>query len=83
MRADFEILEKSRDSEVGLIVNTSIFAIMGDQEETVGDIENWKKFTNSKFNYQVLPGNHFFIHSQADRLTRIINEHTSLSSVSI
>jgi surfactin synthase thioesterase subunit len=74
MRADFEILEKYKHSEIGLIVNTPIFAIMGDKEETVTDIANWRKYTNRKFDYRILPGNHFFIHRQVKPLAKIINE---------
>lgn len=75
MRADFEILEKNKHSEIGLVVNTAIFAIMGDQEETVAEIENWKMYTSNKFEHQVLPGNHFFIHSQVKTLAKIINKY--------
>lgn len=74
MRADFEILEKHKHSEIGLVINTPIFAIMGDQEETATDIENWKIYTDKKFDYQILPGNHFFIHNQAETVIKIINE---------
>lgn len=83
LRADFEILEKHKLSEVGLVINTSIFAIMGDQEETVTDIENWKFYTSGKFDYQVLPGNHFFIYGQVKILAKIINEYGMYSLVNI
>ncbi|WP_299676655.1 alpha/beta fold hydrolase [uncultured Dokdonia sp.] len=74
MRADFEILEKNKNSEIGLVINTSIYAIMGDQEETVNEIENWNTFSAKKCDYRVLPGNHFFIHNHTETLTQIINE---------
>ncbi|MEP0264425.1 alpha/beta fold hydrolase [Dokdonia sp.] len=83
MRADFEILEKNRDSEVGLVINTPIFAIMGDQEETVGEIENWKMYTSRKFDCQIVSGNHFFIHSQVETLTQIINECAMYSLLNV
>lgn len=83
MRADFEILEKYKHSEIGLIVNTPIFAIMGDQEETVTSIGNWKKYTSKKFDYRILLGNHFFIHRQVKRLGEIINECADYSLVDI
>ncbi len=83
MRADFEILEKNRDSEVGLVINTPVFAIMGDEEETVGEIENWKTFTSSKFDCQIVQGNHFFIHNQVKTLTQIINECAMYSLLNV
>lgn len=81
MRADFEVLEKNKGSEVGLVINTPIYAIMGDQEETVGEIENWRRYTNKKFEFRILPGNHFFIHSQVKELTQIINESALYSLI--
>ena len=83
MRADFEILEKSRGSEIGQVINTPIYAIMGDQEETVGEIENWRTYTSRKFDYQIVPGNHFFIHSQVETLTQIINECAMYSLLNV
>ncbi|WP_428231977.1 thioesterase II family protein [Flavobacterium sp.] len=83
MRADFEILEKNKLSEVGLVINTPIFALMGDQEETVREIENWQLYTNGKFDHQILPGNHFFIYSQVKTLAKIINEYAVCSLVNI
>jgi surfactin synthase thioesterase subunit len=83
MRADFEILEKNRDSEIGLVINTPIFAIMGDKEETVGEIENWEMYTTRKFDCQVVPGNHFFIHNQVETLTQIINECAMYSLLNV
>ena len=81
MRADFEILEKNKLSEVGLVINTPIYAVMGDQEETSKDIQNWELYTSGKFDYQVLPGNHFFIHNQVKTLAKIISECAAYSAV--
>ncbi|CAI2767085.1 thioesterase II family protein [Flavobacterium collinsii] len=83
MRADFEILEKEKHSEIGLILNTPIFAVMGDEEKTAPEIENWKQYTNRKFDYRVVPGNHFFIHRQVKTLTQIITECAADSLVSL
>lgn len=82
MRADFEILEKNKLSEVGLVIETPIFAVMGNEEETVTEIENWQLYTSGKFDYQVLPGNHFFIHRQVKALSKIIGECAAYSLVS-
>lgn len=75
MRADFEILEKDQEiEETSVILNTPIYAIMGDEEETVDEIENWKSLTNGAFGFKVLAGNHFFIHNQAKNVAEIIIE---------
>lgn len=83
MRADFQILEKDKHFEAGLILNTPIFAIMGDEEKTVSEIENWKTYTNRQFDYKVVPGNHFFIHRQVKALAKIIKECAADSLVGV
>ena len=83
MRADFEILEKNKGSEVGLVIDTPIYAMMGDREDTVGEIENWEKFTSKKFDYRILSGNHFFIHNHTEALTQIINECAMYSLLNV
>lgn len=73
MRADFEILEKEGDIyETNIVLSTPIHAIMGEKEEGSNQIENWRKMTSADFEWEVLPGNHFFIYDQADRLIYIL-----------
>lgn len=72
MRSDFRILEKDKPLGADFKVSTPIVAVMGDKEETAKDIENWLKFTTSKFKSHLLEGNHFFIHDHPAELVRII-----------
>ncbi|WP_215907196.1 thioesterase II family protein [Kordia aestuariivivens] len=72
LRADFQILEEGGNADQSIIINTPIYALMGDQEKSVKHINNWQKFTNTSFKAQVLTGNHFFIHEHTETLTTII-----------
>lgn len=73
MRADFECIEKYQDFENKTTIQAPIYAIMGDQESLAPRIDNWKKFTNTSFNYQTMKGNHFFIHQNSKEIGRLIN----------
>ena len=74
LRADFEIAEKDSMSLIPP-VTAPIYAIMGEEEEYVESIDNWKRFTSSGFQSEVLPGSHFFIYDHAGRLAEIIKQH--------
>ncbi len=73
MRADFECIEKDQDLEKDITVQSSIYAIMGDQESLSARIENWSKFTKASFDYSILEGNHFFIHHHSKTIGKLIN----------
>jgi external thioesterase TEII len=73
LRADFELIEKNgMDDEPA--VSIPLFAMMGSLEEYVDNIANWGRFTTSQFNYEILEGHHFFIHSHPQRIADIIQE---------
>lgn len=74
MKADFELIEKEYGSDITCRIKAPIYALMGDREEKVEEIENWRKFTKGHFDFEVLPGNHFFIHNNAEELTTILEE---------
>jgi len=71
IRADFECLEKDPFSEEHQKVKTAICALMGADEENFDQIENWNKYTHTRFTHQILSGNHFFIHKNAAELANI------------
>ncbi|WP_109611023.1 thioesterase II family protein [Mucilaginibacter oryzae] len=73
LRADFEIAEKN-DLSGHTGVKCPVLAIMGSEEETVGEIENWKNFTSNHFEHRVLSGDHFFINNNSDRIADLIVE---------
>ncbi|MCV9927833.1 alpha/beta fold hydrolase [Flavobacterium sp. LS1R49] len=78
IRADFECLEKDYFSEKGIVINTPIYAMMGTEEETCHEIENWEKFTDSDFQYRVLDGNHFFIYRHPEELAAVLKKSFSV-----
>lgn len=79
IRADFELMENDDYPEEGILLCTPIYALMGDREETVDNIENWRKFTSCSYSYKVLPGDHFFIYEHCDVLSKLIKTIISTS----
>jgi surfactin synthase thioesterase subunit len=73
LRADFEIAET-----VGLTgerpIKAPLFAMMGDKEEKVDQIANWTNYARNGFRYEILEGDHFFIHKHPERIAMIIRE---------
>jgi external thioesterase TEII len=71
LKADFEVAE-GYQLQNAVLLNTPVFAMMGDQEELVSEIRNWKKFTHAAFHYEILEGHHFFINQHPDKIADII-----------
>ena len=74
IRADFEVLEKENREQNPEIINAPILSIMGRQEETSDQIDNWKNFTSGKMTSKLLEGNHFFIYQHKSYLANLILE---------
>ncbi len=72
MRSDFRLLENSEKLSSNFKIRIPLVAVMGDKEESAGEIQNWKNFTSNDFKYYLLPGNHFFIHDHPSTLIKII-----------
>lgn len=73
LRADFEIAE-GHDLLNEPVVGTPVHAIMGTEEEKKDQISNWGRFTRSDFSFEILKGDHFFIHKQEQRMADIITD---------
>ena len=73
LRADFRIAE-NHGMENERATGVPLFALMGTEEEHVGLITNWQRYTTSTFRYEVLSGDHFFIRKHPRRLAAIIRE---------
>ncbi len=71
LRSDFEVAERVTLEDFD-IVNVPIAAIMGDKEDKVNQINNWKRFTTSSCRLYTLPGGHFFIYDNPNALAKII-----------
>ncbi len=74
LRADFEIIEKD-DRYIESPVQCPIYAVMGSGEEKTELISNWSEFTRSRFSFEILEGDHFFIFKHAHRIGRIIKQN--------
>lgn len=76
LRADFECIEKHFFSEKGMIINSPLYAMMGDEEVTYDKIKNWKNFTNGDCEFKIFKGNHFFIYNHPNELLDILTDRT-------
>ncbi|QHI35437.1 Surfactin synthase thioesterase subunit [Kordia antarctica] len=74
LRADFEVVEKDESNleAQNERVNIPIHVLMGDEEEYVDYIDNWKRYTFSYFESQILKGNHFFIYEYPEKIAEVI-----------
>ncbi len=77
IRADFQLLEEKENYEIGMSINTSINVFMGDEERTSNQIDNWRNYTKSHFEKQILSGNHFFIYNHTKEIVDAILERFS------
>lgn len=69
LRADFQACDTYRYApEPPLECPIVVYGGADDREVTVAELEAWRPATAGPFERVVLPGNHFFIHSQRDRL---------------
>lgn len=73
LRSDFEVAENT-GMENEPPISSPLFAMMGSKEEDVEDIENWANFTTASFKFEILEGDHFFIHKHPKRIAAIIKE---------
>ncbi len=73
LRADFEIAEKNGMTNISP-VKAPLCAMMGDKEENRNEISNWSKFTRSAFSFQIMEGDHFFIHHHPQRIAAIMDD---------
>jgi medium-chain acyl-[acyl-carrier-protein] hydrolase len=75
LRADFELIETYIYS-VGPPLDCPITALGGTQDEEVSreDLEAWREQTTAHFSLHMLPGDHFFLHSAASLLLKILSQ---------
>lgn len=58
LRSDFQIAEENELTEISA-VKSPILALMGDQEDNMKEINNWRKYSKSDFGSYILLGGHF------------------------
>lgn len=71
LRADFQIAEMNTLADEPPVA-APLYALMGSEEENVDRLVNWGRFTRSDFGFEILEGNHFFIHRHSSRMAEIL-----------
>jgi medium-chain acyl-[acyl-carrier-protein] hydrolase len=65
LRADFALHETwDFRPEEPLAIGISAFGGVADPEVTREDLEDWRGETRGRFRLRMLPGDHFFLHSE-------------------
>lgn len=81
LRADFSVCETYRhEVEPPLNCPMTVFGGLGDVEVPRERLEPWKEHTTSTFSLHMLPGDHFFIHSAQNEITRVIAQKLTSSN---
>lgn len=75
LRADFEVYETYR-FEPGAELDAPITALGGEDDREVprADLEAWRERTRGPFDVRWLPGGHFFLQEQEERVARAVSE---------
>lgn len=83
LRADVEMLE-TYDYQPGPLFDCPITAFGGrnDSETSLDELAGWKDQTNSQFETNVFPGDHFFLQSAATEMLEIIRRKLDSGSFS-
>lgn len=80
LRADFEVVETYEYvSEPPFQLPITTFGGLDDNEHTWAELNAWRDQTTSVFRLHMLPGDHFFLHTQRDGILRIINRELNHS----
>lgn len=75
LRADFTLIDTYCESEV-TVLKCPIMSFGGDSDNDAKpeEVREWGKYTNTRFDYKIYPGGHFFIKEHEDNLLRTINQ---------
>ncbi len=69
LRADFAVIETyTYAAEPPLNCPITVFGGLQDDEVGLDDLQGWRRHTNASFSLQLLPGDHFFLHSAPELL---------------
>lgn len=81
LRADFSVCETyQHEVEPPLNCPLTVFGGLGDVEVPREKLEPWREQTTSSFSLQMFPGDHFFIHSAQNEITRVIAQKLTSST---
>ncbi|MBL8300796.1 MAG: thioesterase [Rhodanobacteraceae bacterium] len=74
LRADFAVGEAYSYSEGALLnCNATLFGGMDDVDVPLADVLRWSELIQGHVDHVCLPGNHFFINSQARKIVEIVS----------
>jgi medium-chain acyl-[acyl-carrier-protein] hydrolase len=75
LRADFSVCQTySYVVESPLSCPITAFGGLEDDEVACENLEGWRELTTSDFKLRMLPGDHFFLHSQEAAILRILSQ---------
>lgn len=77
LRSDLETAQKTSVFSKDFRIKASILSVMGTEEEGADEIDKWKRYTLGNFKSFTLPGNHFFIFSNAIQLSDMIKKYNN------
>ncbi|MEM6614734.1 MAG: thioesterase II family protein [Cyanobacteria bacterium P01_C01_bin.72] len=79
LRADFAVVDTYKyTAEPPLNCPITAFGGLQDREVSYEELKAWKEQTKGKFSLQMLPGNHFFIHSAQSQLLQYLSQSLSI-----
>jgi medium-chain acyl-[acyl-carrier-protein] hydrolase len=82
LRADFALSETyAHVPAAPLDLPISMFGGSGDPEATREELEPWAEHSSRDSRLRIFPGNHFFIHSNAEAVMQAVNEDLSDAGV--
>ncbi|HEY9629844.1 MAG TPA: alpha/beta fold hydrolase [Coleofasciculaceae cyanobacterium] len=74
LRADFALVETyTHMHQFPLDCPITVFGGLQDWKTSINDLEAWRGYTRATFSLQMLPGDHFFIHSRQALLLQALN----------
>lgn len=79
LKADFHIVEEDDIPEKRKI-NIPIYVCMGEEEDKVEKISNWKNYTSQCIQTKILKGNHFFIYENKNELSSMITRFAQIEN---
>lgn len=71
LRNDFRLVESDYDTRKKCVINTPIYALMGNRENYAEQIDLWQNFTKGDMVSLLFDGGHFFIHDYVHELVKV------------
>lgn len=72
IRMDLRLLSSASDFMPDKI-NVPVLALMGTKERNAYKIQEWGEYTNGRFDFKYLDGDHFFINNHPERIAQLLS----------